>query len=166
MTKNECNNIKYDKEFIQRFWNKVSISGEDQCWEWKAATQSKGYGSIGIGGGKTALAHRVAYEISNGEIPNEMHVLHKCDNRKCVNPKHLFLGTNEDNIKDKVQKGRQSKGEKHGNSKLTVKEVRTIRKLHKDGDYSYRQLAERFQISPSYVGSIVREEYWNLPLAE
>jgi DNA-binding MarR family transcriptional regulator len=83
-----------------------------------------------------------------------------------VNPKHLFLGTNEDNMKDKVRKGRQARGEKNGRSKLTVKEVRTIRKLNKDGGFSYRQLAERFRLSPSYVGCIVREEYWKLPLAE
>jgi hypothetical protein len=155
-----------NKKLIKKFWNKASIPSRDDCWNWQRATQTKGYGSVGIGGGKTALAHRVAYEITYGAIPEGMCVLHSCDNRLCVNPKHLFLGTNEDNVRDMVKKGRQARGEKNGRSKLTVRQVIKIRELYKTGDYSYQELTELFPVCSVSIRSIVKEEYWKLPLAE
>lgn len=126
------------------------------------AIQSKGYGSVGIKPGKTALSHRVAFEIYNGEIPKGMHVLHRCDNRRCVNPAHLFLGTNNDNVRDMVQKGRQANGEKNGRSKLTYEQVDLIRKMHNTG-YSSGKIAKVYGVCSSNIRNIVRGDYWNLP---
>jgi hypothetical protein len=156
---------KYSKKFIKRFWNKAESKSKDGCWEWQKATQSKGYGSVNIGNGKTALAHRVAYEITYGTIPDGLNVLHHCDNRRCINPKHLFLGTCEDNSRDMVNKGRQAKGEGNGQSKLTVKEVIRIRELYYSGDYSYNELAKLFPVCSVTIRGIVKEKYWRLPLA-
>lgn len=91
-----------------RFFTKVHKN--EGCWNWSGATMPNGYGlirSAGGRGGNTTLAHRVSYEIHSGsKIPNGLYVLHRCDNRRCVNPEHLFLGTQKDNIRDMIAKGR------------------------------------------------------------
>jgi hypothetical protein len=91
-----------------RFWPKVDRGGSDECWEWIGSRHPDGYGRIGAGGkhGGTIYAHRASWEIHGNKIPNGLCVLHHCDNPPCVNPAHLFLGTQADNIKDKVAKGR------------------------------------------------------------
>ena len=88
-----------------RFWSKVDIKGPDECWEWKAYISTKGYGRI-YAHNKVEGAHRIAWELTNGPIPSNKLVLHKCDNRKCVNPNHLYLGTHSDNICDAVERKR------------------------------------------------------------
>lgn len=92
-----------------RFWSKVVKT--DTCWIWIGAgsTSKKGYGQIRLPGakGRQTSAHRVSWILHRGEIPIGLDVLHKCDNPPCVNPDHLFLGTNQDNVNDKVSKGRQ-----------------------------------------------------------
>lgn len=97
---------KYSEKDIQRFWSKVAITDNpDDCWLWTAGTVT-GYGSFGFQG-RMRIASRVAWEITNSEIPAGMKVLHTCDNPLCVNPKHLFLGTQLDNMRDMVRKGRK-----------------------------------------------------------
>ena len=98
-----------DKD-IKRFFEKFDSSDVDACWEWKASRDKAGYGRIGIDG-KVEGAHRVSWTIHYGEIPNELWVLHKCDNRRCVNPKHLFIGTGQDNVNDMIKKGRKAYGD-------------------------------------------------------
>ena len=89
----------------ERFWAKVVCGGPSECWEWTATLDGGGYGRI-KSGGKLDGAHRVSWELHHGKIPVDRWVLHRCDNRKCVNPAHLFLGTRGDNVSDMVQKGR------------------------------------------------------------
>ena len=103
----------------------------DECWEW-GIIDPNGYGTISAGSSGRGhyirkYAHRMSYETHKGPIPEGLNVCHHCDNRKCVNPDHLFVGTDLDNHTDKVRKGRQSRGERHGGSKLTEDIVRKIR---------------------------------------
>lgn len=92
----------------QRFWAKVDKRAPDECWEWTGARFQSGYGSIlrGGRGSGCARAHRVSYEMNVGPVPSGMHVLHRCDNPRCVNPGHLWLGTHADNMADRRAKGR------------------------------------------------------------
>jgi len=87
-----------------RFWAKVNIKGPNDCWVWKAACTPSGYGVFGFDGTNAHRAHRVAWKITYGSIPEDMFVCHHCDNKKCVNPVHLFLGSNSINQLDRIQK--------------------------------------------------------------
>jgi len=91
-----------------RFWPNVDKRGPDECWPWKAGVGGDGYGRV-RNGSKQDSAHRVSWELNNGPIPDGLHVLHKCDNRPCVNPAHLFLGTHQDNMADMVKKERTTR---------------------------------------------------------
>jgi hypothetical protein len=98
------------EEIVRRFWSKVDIQSEYECWPWLAGRFSTGYGQFKYYG-KSTNAHRVAWELEYGNIPkdgygNTMYVLHACDNAICCNPKHLFLGTARDNMRDKIAKDR------------------------------------------------------------
>lgn len=89
----------------ERFWQKIDIRGEDECWEWQGAIEKRdGYGRCTVG--KEGRAHRAAWMLTNGPIPAGLIICHHCDNRKCCNPRHLFLGSHQDNQRDKWRKGR------------------------------------------------------------
>ena len=126
-----------------RFFERRVIVGE--CWEISGAESGKGYVAFGFKG-KQGLAHRVAYEIFIGPIPEGLFVLHRCDNRKCANPKHLFLGTHDDNMQDMDSKGRRRSGEKHYMARLTDDLVRTLRAEYKPGD-SWMALEKKYGIN-------------------
>ncbi len=98
--------------FKIRFKKKFAIGPRDECWPWIAGCGANGYGEIGIGGRKEGkiAAHRAAWLLAYGPFPKTMHVLHKCDNHRCVNPDHLFLGTHQDNMADMLKKGRERRG--------------------------------------------------------
>ena len=109
---------------MDRFWEKIDIHpfAEDLCWEWTAAKMKTGYGQFRYDG-SMKQAHRIMYHLFNPEWPldDKLHVLHQCDNPSCVNPDHLFLGTQEDNNKDKTSKGRQARGLNHRNATASGK---------------------------------------------
>lgn len=145
----------------QIFWSKVRQS--DGCWEWTGALNGeRGYG-VGCFDGKTKGAHRYSYELHNGPIPDGLFVCHRCDNRKCVNPDHLFLGTHQDNMDDMVAKGRDvgmfKSGERNPGAKLTADDVQRLRELAATG-VSRIELAADFGISLTQVGKILRGEKW------
>lgn len=101
----------------KRFWSKVSVLSGAECWLWTGARTHNGYGKFSDGprvSQRIVRAHRFAWEITHGAVPEGLHVLHHCDRRNCCNPNHLFLGTNEVNVKDKVGKNRQARGMPRG----------------------------------------------------
>ncbi len=136
------------------------IKDNNGCWNWSKHRGFWGYGLIKVDG-KVELAHRIAYKHMISEFPSELCVLHRCDNPACINPDHLFLGTNADNMKDKVQKGRQSNvgeypGEKHHNAKLTEKDVLNIRtKQLKQSEY-----AQIYGVSQALISNIQLNKCW------
>jgi hypothetical protein len=118
------------------------------CWLWFGADSGRdGYGGIRRGG-KEIKAHRASYTIFNGEIPEGMYVLHKCDVRCCINPDHLFLGTHIDNMRDRFEKGRY-------NTKISVAEVEKIRNLYADMEYTQAQLAKIYKVDASLISRII-----------
>ena len=142
------------------FEKKFKKKSAEECWEWEASMYPQGYGRF-FCGGKTYRAHRFSYQLYSGNIPQGLCVCHKCDNRKCVNPSHLFLGTYYDNQQDCASKGRHVilYGEECGASKLTQEQVYKIRALYKTGVFQ-RLLAERFRTTQSNISRIVRGERW------
>lgn len=141
------------------FWSKVNKSECGQCWEW-TGTCSRKYGVFNIRS-RVLQAHRTAYRLSKGEIPDGLQVLHKCDNPPCCNPSHLFLGTFKDNMDDKCAKNRQMgpRGELCALAKLTAADVSQIREVWANGG-TIKGIARERKMSPSAIGQIVRRETW------
>lgn len=133
-------------------------AGPDGCWNWTAGLTSRGYGQFVILG-KKVIPHRLALELSGVIVPSEMFVCHRCDNRRCCNPSHLFIGTNADNMADKIAKGRQSRGEGSGVAKITAACVVEIRRRYEAG-MSQDEIASMFGISQSNVSVIVQRKAW------
>lgn len=146
---------------IDRFWAKVDTSGE--CWNWTSTIQRLGYGQFRVGT-KQLKAHRVAWVIFNGPIPTGKLVCHHCDNRKCVRPDHLFIGTARDNTHDCIQKGRfpaGRKGEDHHYAKLTEPKVKEIRDLCADSDGpTLSEVAEMYGVHLETIRRIQAKKTW------
>ncbi len=141
---------------IDRFRSYIGETTESGCMIWNGVIDKQtGYGRAYIESQKSDGAHRVAWMFANGSIPEGLWVLHRCDNKICVNPDHLFLGTNQDNIADKVSKGRQSKGETHGHAKLSAEEVRSIRERFALGGISQADLAREFGVRSGTISRII-----------
>jgi hypothetical protein len=153
----------------ERFWEKVNKDGpildgmQTRCWIWTAASKCKfGYGAIGFKR-SSLLAHRVSWQLERGNVPDEQCVLHKCDNPKCVNPDHLFLGTYEDNRLDAKAKGRHRwpvfSGENSPTHKLTWETVREIRRRCSGGERQI-SVALSLGLTRQRVSAIARGDQW------
>ncbi len=150
------------KKTKERFWAKVQKG--PGCWVWTASKNNKGYGNFWVEG-KCYKSHRLAYEIKHGAIPNSMCVCHHCDTPSCVNPVHLFVGTQKDNVIDCMNKGRNTKGKKigscnvgssHPRAKLTeeqVKDILTDTRLHKE-------IAKEYDVDKSIISKIKSKSIW------
>ena len=157
------------KTIEERFWEKVNILGENDCWEWKGNCNRDGYGISSLDG-KNQGSHRISFILNIGKIPNGLCVLHICDNPPCCNPKHLFLGTRGDNARDMIKKGRgiqpDNRGSGNGNSKLTEIDVINIRRMWVSGKYKQSELAEMFKVNRSHISIIARGKQWkHIPVA-
>lgn len=174
MSKNYCSKQKptgqtfynfLTKERRDYFWGNIKKRCKGFCWEWTKGCDSSGYGEFYISGtntgGRNFGTHRVSMAIylkRNLSI-NEW-VLHQCDNPRCVRPAHLFLGTQQDNMTNKVSKNRQNKGESHGRAKLTSKQVITIRQLYKTKHYTCKDLSKKFNVSKDLIARIINRRLW------
>ena len=165
---------------IAHFWSKVDVRRPDECWPWKGPPWNSGYGQFGLcrnNHPSNFKPSRIAYFLHYGEDPAPLFVLHRCDNPPCCNGKHLFKGTQKDNIEDMYSKGREfrtigdasgsrrhpervPKGEANGLAKLTSSQVRLIRWLHESGVYLHRELGEMFGVSKVQVTRIINRKQW------
>lgn len=143
----------------ERFWGKVKKASG--CWLWHGSCWQDGYGRFFFTPPKAIKAHRFSWEIHHGPIPRGLSVLHRCDVRNCVNPKHLSLGTYGDNARDMVSKQRHVKlhGSLHPNTKLSVIDVNQIRALYKSG-ITQVSLAKQFGIEQPAISKIILRQTW------
>lgn len=167
--------VNIDISDINRFWSNVAFTANPNvCWEWTGMlSKPEPYGRFSLKGKKYS-SHRLSYFLSNKEDPKELLVLHKCDNHKCVNPNHLFLGTNADNMVDKIKKGRLKafpKGQKRKDSekrpgtlnhmaKLTEINVLDIRDSYSKGEKRRFELAKEYKVSEKLIANIVNRKTW------
>lgn len=159
-------------ETVETFWENVDRKGDDECWEWKAGRDSDGYGVSywNRAEGFSRRAHRASYQLSIGVIPSGLCVLHECDNPPCCNPRHLRVGTQLENIQDRVRKRRSAfgdknvarknpermpRGQRNGNGKLSDEMVVSLRNKRAAGS-TFKELAVEFDISVNQAWRIVR----------
>lgn len=145
----------------ERFWSKVDKSGgADSCWPWLGSVDRYGVFRSSVG----HWAHRYSYVLNVGQLDRGVHVCHRCDNPICVNPQHLFAGTNTDNRLDSVRKGRQAKGEGNGQAKLRERDVIEIRRRLAKCERQ-RALAREFGVSQSTISAIATGLIWRMVIA-
>lgn len=148
----------------KRFWAKVNKSEPERCWEWTAYKHRQGYGIFRIGK-RLHYAHRIAFHITYGELPKASECCHACDNARCVNPRHLFAATHQENMRDKVKKGRAyvgcHQGELCASSKLTSNQIKEIRKLLELSSYSQKEIGLKFGVLQQTISKIKRRLRWS-----
>ena len=148
----------FDQKFIDRFEEKIAKS--DGCWEWAASLAGKGYGQMKLPKQrKQEYSHRLAYMIYKGPIPDGIYVCHKCDNPKCCNPDHLFLGSSQDNHDDMANKDRSTHGERNPSVKLSEEQVRQIRVMLSEGIPQSR-IAKAFNVAQMTISRINTGDRW------
>ncbi len=152
------------KSLLERFNTKYQINPHNHCWEWKGACYKNGYGNIMLEDGKVTGSHRVSWLIHKGEIPFKHNVCHTCDNVKCVNPDHLFIGTQKDNLKDMTNKGRRKSNTPLGvnniNAKLIDEKVREIRRKYTPYVYTLQMLADEYEVSKRLIYMVISKKIW------
>jgi len=165
---NHCNKIFYkDKCSYQRFcsavcslFNRVDTLDSKKCWNWLMYVDQDGYAELTYKGEKIK-GHRLAYEFKNGDIPKGKQINHRCNNRKCVNPNHVYAGSHKDNMHDRMIAGTLS-GEKHGMAKLNEEQVKYILKVFKPYDKIFNgiALAKQFNVDSSLIYCIIKRKIW------
>lgn len=164
--------VNLNEKGISNFWRKVNKNGPfpdktieaykdlvEPCWIWTASEHGGGYGGFGIGS-KVFLTHVISWIIHNGQKPVGMCVLHRCDNRPCVNPEHLFLGTRITNNLDCLTKGRIVYGEKNGRAKLTAELVRQARTEYSFGNISFIELGKKYGVNAMTIRPAILGRTW------
>ena len=150
-------------ERIERYLAKVDRRGPDDCWPWTGKVQEHGYG-VFWDGTREVRAHRWGHEALVGPIPEGQIIRHRCDVRVCQNPAHWQLGTQADNVRDMIERGRKvvtpMRGEANGNARLTVAQVQEIRLRYAQGGETYYTLGAEFGITPTAVGHIIQRRKW------
>lgn len=147
----------------ERLWSKVQRGDSSSCWLWTGAKTPGGYGIILLDHrpGNITTAHRAAYMVTNGAVPDGLIVMHSCDTPLCCNPAHLSVGTQRQNLADMRARGRDGDhrvfGERHGRMRVTDAQVRQIRRRYEKGE-SQQAIADRFGISQTQVSRIIRGE--------
>ena len=147
-----------DARDLTRFWSKVKIGDQADCWEWQAGKDWDGYGIFSIRS-KTYRAHRLIWQVYNNQSANGLTIAHWCDNPSCVNPSHLRGGDHLDNVRDRDQKGRQAKGSRNGFSKLGEADIVEIRRRIAGGDRQ-KDIAADYEVSPYTISKIHRRVTW------
>ena len=157
------------KKQLNRFWSYVDKKSVEECWEWKSYKGAGNYGHFYLNG-KQIPAHRISWILENGPIPendsndNRICACHKCDNPSCVNPNHLFLGTDLDNMKDRDRKGRRTPfspiGNKNGNSTVSIETIKEIELLLKQGSKNV-EIANQLDVSEALVSNVKHKNHWS-----
>lgn len=159
-----------DKDIRNRFWMRVDKTpglGISDCWEWLGTTVYNGYGRFCIKKGEYVSAHRFALHLATGTpLETKLLACHICDNRKCVNPAHLYWGTPLENSLDCRQRNRLATGSKNGNAKLNEAQVLEIRELIESKQYTYNQIAARYNVSRACITKVARKLFWNHVILE
>jgi hypothetical protein len=168
----------------ERLWSQVLKTEGNACWLWQGRVNNMGYGLITLGHHTTRLVHRIAYELTYGPIMPGVHCLHRCDTPQCCRPDHLWLGSQTDNMRDMVDKGRAGptrhpermasgerngaythpekvlRGEQSGMSKLTEAQVREIRQMHASKQLTRKQMGALFGVGKSTIDKVLARQVW------
>lgn len=147
----------------QRMSDKTIVRGSEDCWPWVGYLNTSGYGKVRNENGKVVPATHVSFELHyKAKVPPDGLIMHTCDNPCCVNPLHLKIGTKALNNADKMQKGRfrPVRGEQHGMSKLTKKDVESIRNIFNEGGHTFTSLAAMFNVTRNTISNIIHNKNW------